>query len=292
MPKHRPLPSPLDRAPFSARSALDLGVTPKRLRSADLTTPFRGTRIPASIPLTLQSRCRALQLRLPGAHFSGPTTALLYGAPLPLALERSPNVHVTVQEGRRAPTGKHVRGRAMRFEASDVRLLHGVRVSTPARTWCELGATLQLADLVAVGDFLIHHRHPLVSRLELAAAIDACAGRRGLRRLREALPLLNDRAESRQESRVRVILTRGGITGFRVNHWVTASNGKRYRVDVAFPAVRLALEYQGGHHADPNQYRKDVSRRAHLEADHWTVLEIAADDVGPELVDLVRARLA
>jgi very-short-patch-repair endonuclease len=52
------------------------------------------------------------------------------------------------------------------------------------------------------------------------------------------------------------------------------------------------LEYQGGHHQDPEQWRKDVTRRAALEADGWTVLEIAADDVGPELVDLVRDRMA
>jgi very-short-patch-repair endonuclease len=173
-----------------------------------------------------------------------------------------------------------------------VRSLHGMRVSTPARLWYELGTTLQLADLIAVGDYLIHHRYPLASARELAAAVTDYPGRRGLRRLREALPLLDERAESAQESRVRVILTTAGIAGFRVNYWVTASNGKRYRVDIAFPDRKLALEYQGSHHADLSQYRKDVTRRAALEADGWRVLEIAADDVGPGLAERVRARLA
>ena len=201
-------------------------------------------------------------------------------------------MHVAVQEGRRAPTGKHIRGHSLRFEPTEVRFVQGVRVSTPARVWCELGAVLGLGDLVAVGDYLIHHQNPLVSRRQLADAVTAFPGRRGLRRLREALPLLDDRAESPQESRVRVILVMAGITGFRVNHPVTVTSGKRYRVDVAFPAQKLALEYQGIHHADPTQYRKDVTRRAALEADGWTVLEIAADDVGPDLAELVGARLA
>ncbi len=272
--------------------AEEAGLTSSRLRGRDLNTPFRGTRVPTSAPLTLPTRCRALQLRLPGAHFSGPTAALLYGAPLPLPLEQSRTVHVTVQEGRRAPTGKHIRGHALRFEPTEVRFLHGVRTSTPARLWCELGAALDLADLVAVGDYLIHHENPLASRRELADAVTAFPGRRGLRRLRQALPLLDDRAESAQESRVRVILSVAGIGGFRANHWVTITTGKRYRVDIAFPRQKLALEYQGIHHTDPTQYRKDVTRRAVLEADGWTVLEIAADDVSPGLAERVRARLA
>ena len=82
------------------------------------------------------------------------------------------------------------------------------------------------------------------------------------------------------------------VAGFRVNHLVTATNGKRYRIDIAFPAQKLAIEYQGIHHADPDQYRRDVTRRAALEADRWTMVEIAADDVGPGLAELVRARLA
>ena len=287
-----PLPSPLDSEPFRTDDAVEAGLSRKRLRGRDLQTPFHGTRVPASIPLTLPTRCRALQLRLPGAHFSGPTAALLHGAPLPLALERSRVIHVTVQEGRRAPTGKLIRGHELRFEPTDVRFLRGVRVSTPARLWCELGATLSLADLVAVGDFLIHHALPLTTEAELRRAVADYPGRRGLRRLRQALALLDDRAESAQESRVRVTLSVAGIAGFRVNHWVTATNGKRYRVDLAFPAQKLALEYQGEHHNDPVQWRKDITRRAALEADGWTVLEIAADDVGPGLAELVRARRA
>ena len=278
--------------PFTTGAAAAEGLSRSRLRALDLTSPFKGTRVPASTPLDLATRCRALQLRLPGAHFSGLTAARLYGAPLPLPLEQSPMVHVTVQEGRRAPTGRRIRGHALRFEPTDVRFLHGVRVSTPARLWCELGVTLALADLVAVGDYLIHHKLPLTTEAELRRALADFYGRRGLRRLRQALALLDDRAESAQESRVRVILSVAGITGFRVNHWVTATNGKRYRVDLAFPAQKLALEYQGLHHNDPVQWRKDITRRAALEADGWTVHEIGADDVGPGLAELVRARLA
>ena len=218
-------PDPLRLASRSTDVALAEADWGSHRAFADPTSiPLPGTRVPTSSPLTLATRCRALQLRLPGAHFSGPTAALLYGAPLPLALEQSRVVHVAVQEGRRAPTGRHIRGHALRFEPTDVRFVQGVRASTPARLWCELGAALGLADLVAVGDYLIHHRNPLASLRELAAAVTDYPGRRGLRRLREALPLLDDRAESPQESRVRVILVLAGITGFRANHRVTTTS--------------------------------------------------------------------
>ena len=46
------------------------------------------------------------------------------------------------------------------------------------------------------------------------------------------------------------------------------------------------------HHAVPEQYRKDVTRRAQLESDGWKVLEIAADDVTLDLPALVLRTLA
>jgi very-short-patch-repair endonuclease len=286
------LPAPFDREPFRTDVAVEAGLGRKRLRGADLHVPFHGVRVPAEAPLNLLTRCRALQLRLPHAHFCGATAALLYGAPLPLGLEQSRIVHVCVVNERRAPTGKYIRGHRRIFDDADVRMLNGVRVSTPARMWCELGAVLEFRDLVAVGDYLIHHRSPLATRAELAGAIAKYPGRRGTKQLPEVLRVLSDRAESAQESRVRVLLLQGGLRDFRINHWVTTTAGKRYRIDIAFPEQRLAVEYQGAHHADLAEWRKGITRRAALEADRWRVLEIAANDVGPDLPELVRARLA
>lgn len=52
------------------------------------------------------------------------------------------------------------------------------------------------------------------------------------------------------------------------------------RVDLAFEEYRLVVEYQGDHHrTDQAQWRRDVQRRAELEALGYRVLEVTALDL-------------
>lgn len=133
---------------------------------------------------------------------------------------------------------------------------------------------------MAVGDYLIHRRMPFVSISELRRMVATLTGRRGVKRLREALELLNDRAESRPESRLRVILVRSGFDQPTANHVVVQTEtGSAMRLDLAFEREKLVLEYQGDYHRTPSQWRKDMTRRARLEAEGWYVMEINSDDL-------------
>ncbi|MEU4423932.1 DUF559 domain-containing protein [Actinoplanes sp. NPDC024001] len=51
------------------------------------------------------------------------------------------------------------------------------------------------------------------------------------------------------------------------------------RVDLAWPEVRLAVEYDGDHHREREQFRRDVERLNALRLAGWTVLRFTADDV-------------
>jgi len=207
--------------------------------------------------------------------------------PLPRKLEQSRTVHVAVPAPRTAPTGKGIRGHAVRLDASDVGLWGDLRITSPDRTWCDLAAKLTLPQLVAAGDYLIHWRMPMTTAEKLAAAARKHGSRPGRSRLAEALPLLNDRSESPKESELRVIIVRAGLPGLEVNLPITTTDGFRYRADLAFPERKTILEFQSRFHDPAINFRADMTRISRLEADGWVVVQINSDDLDdPE--ELVR----
>ena len=297
-----PLPRPLDAEPFTTRQGLAAGLSLNRLRGPDLSAPFHGVRMPARKQidtvrgngLAIEALCDALQRKLPSdARFCGITAAVVMGVPLPARLERSRALHVAVAPPRRAPSGRGVRGHTFTASANDVRLWHGLRISSPERAWCELAGTLDLPDLVSAGDYLIQRRLPLTSLDALVDAVAHFPGRRGIRILQSALPLLHDRSESRQESRLRVIVVLAGLAGLEVNFPVTTSGGFNYRGDLAFPDNKVFIEYQSELHRSPEAFRADMTRISRLEADGWYVLQVNIRDLDDptELVQRIRRLL-
>lgn len=298
-----PLPRPLNVQPFTTRQGLAAGLSPNRLRGPDLSAPFHGIRMPqrkqiatvrADI-LALEELCGALQQKLPAdAWFCGVTAAVVMGVPLPARLERSRILHVAVAPPLRGPNGRGVRGHTFTADANDVRLWHGIRISSPERVWCELAGTLDLPDLVAAGDYLIQYRLPSTSPGKLADAVARFPGRRGIRMLQSALPLLHDRSESRQESRLRVIIVLAGFAGLKVNYPVTTSGGYNHRGDLAFPEYKIFIEYQSELHRSPEAFQRDMTRISRLEADGWYVMQVNIRDLDDpaELVQRIRRLLA
>jgi very-short-patch-repair endonuclease len=288
-----PLPHEIAARPFSTSEATSLGIGRERLRGADLERPFRGVRLPPDFPATHLNRCLALQARLPlHAYFSGVTAALIMGVPLPARLEGELRLHVSVARPRVAPTGRNIVGHVSSSAESEV--WRGARVSPPSRMWCELARELDLADLVAAGEFLIHHNLPIVSAAELASAVNAWGRRAGCALLRESLPMLDDRSESRAESRLRVVLLLANITGLKVNMWIQTSTGFRYRGDLVFERERVIVEYQSRFHDTTKAFEADMTRKSRLEADGWHVFEVNMRDLDDpaELVARLRGVLA
>ncbi len=50
-------------------------------------------------------------------------------------------------------------------------------------------------------------------------------------------------------------------------------------MDLAYPAWRIAIEYEGDHHRDRATFRKDIVRFNRLQAAGWATLRFTADDV-------------
>jgi hypothetical protein len=271
---------PFSTEAFATPIARAAGIGAKRLRGSDLQRPFRAVRIPSATLPSLAELCLAYQQRMPDhAFFCGPTAATLMGFPLPRRLQDSRILHVAVPSPHPRLAGRGIAGHTITAADADSTVRSGLRIGTPERTWFDLGAVLDLFDLVAASDFLIHWRDPLTSRYALAAAFARYSGRRGRRALRQALELMSDRAESPPESRTRVIFVLAGIQELAVNHPITTSAGQRYRADLAIPGLRVLIEYQGDYHRRPQQFRDDMTRRSRLEADGWYVFLINAADL-------------
>jgi hypothetical protein len=97
-------------------------------------------------------------------------------------------------------------------------------------------------------------------------------GVRGIRMLREALPLTDLRAESPPESRLRVMIARAGLPTPVPQYEVCDAGRFVARLDLAWPAVRAAVEYDGVHHREPDQFRRDLLRHNRLRGLGWVVL--------------------
>ena len=285
----RPLPSELaDVGAFSALRARELGVTPGRLRGGDLETPRRGIRHRVGAPPTVVELIAAMGERMPQHHcLSHASAALLNGVPLPLAIEQDARVHVSVLGEGAMPRGRGVVGHRIDPARAVVIDAGGIRVTDAATTWCQLATVLGLDDLVAAGDVIVTGGAPVGGRrgaasvTALAAAVDRHRGSPGASLLREALPLVRYGPLSRRESLVRLRLVRAGLPEPRLNFRVREceTDGRHTVVDLAYPAYRVAIEYEGDHHRSPAQFRRDLRRIERLHDAGWIVIRATADDV-------------
>jgi very-short-patch-repair endonuclease len=124
-------------------------------------------------------------------------------------------------------------------------------------------------------------------------------GRRGIRALRRVLAQRRpDGAptESVRETMRLDVLRRAGLPEPRVQYEVRDEQGSLLaRVDAAYPAQRIALEYDSYlHHGGRTKYVRDLARRNVLTAAGWRVIHAAAPDLrngGSAVCDALRALL-
>jgi hypothetical protein len=100
-------------------------------------------------------------------------------------------------------------------------------------------------------------------------------GRRALR----AFDLVEPKAESPPESTLRMLLILGGLPRPVVQHRVLHQGRFVARVDLAWPAVKLAVEYDGEWHGEPGQLPLDRQRLRALRRAHWEVHPVTRFDL-------------
>ncbi|MCW2632768.1 MAG: hypothetical protein JWR88_1730, partial [Pseudonocardia sp.] len=181
------------------------------------------------------------------------------------------------------------------------------------------GVLVRRRDLAAAD--VVRHRHLTVTALALtvlaaavalgrdgSAFIDGCLQRRvdfheltsaharnlgcaGSAATARLLAAAADRADSAAERLLIRLLRSAGLTG-----WVRDYAELRYRIDIAFPGARLAIEVDGwAWHSDAERFRADRSRQNALVNAGWRVLRFTWHDLTGQpdrVIAEIRAALA
>lgn len=248
----------------------------------------RGLYLSSAVEPDLATRCRAWRLALPGdAAFGLGTAARLYGAPV----EQSPTVHVVIPSRRRLPRRAGLTVHERLLEPEDVVVAGGLPLTSGPQTFLDLAAWLPPAELVAVGDALL--RSGRMDEGSLARRLERADRVRGVVRARDCARRLDGRAASRPESLVRYWLVTSDLPDPQVQVPVHDRWGRVVvHADLGYPEWKVAVEYEGRQHADPDQFGRDVDRYSLMAADGWLVLRFAGRHLGGPVVVVDRTRRA
>ena len=237
---------------------------------------FRGVYADAALPDTHGVSIAGAALIIPrSAVFGGRSAAYLLGAES--LVEATTAVEVIVAEAERFGPVTGLRVRRTSLPDSDVRSVSRYDCTTPVRTALDIARFEDLPESVVALDLLL--ARGLVRPGHLVEAAAALPVGRGTRRARRAVDLADERAESPQESRLRVLLRSAGLRP-EPQYAVRDADGRFVaRVDLAFPEQRVAIEYDGAWHGKPGQFARDRRRLNALVAAGWTVLHVTAVDL-------------
>jgi very-short-patch-repair endonuclease len=82
------------------------------------------------------------------------------------------------------------------------------------------------------------------------------------------------------ETRCRLSLVLRGLPRPELQYQICDEVGHHVAwLDMAYPAARAGIEFDGGHHQDPLMFRADLARHNRLATLGWTVLRATAADV-------------
>jgi hypothetical protein len=257
------------------------GLTRAQMRSRRWTAPVRGVRLPTADVADLEKTCHAISLELgPGVAFSHVTALRLLKIELPWRVQDDHRIH-TVGRARRersqhAPlVAHHATGQAT-VETVDV---GGLRVTSPAQTWVQVGCGLLPDEIVVLGDAMVRRKRPATTVSELRRLAEATYKVKGIVAVREALDRIRARTDSSMETRTRLVVVDAGLPCPEVNYRVHHRGRFVAMVDLAYPELKVAIEYDGDVHRDARQWRKDVQRLRLLEELEWSIVHVVADDI-------------
>lgn len=169
----------------------------------------------------------------------------------------------------------------------ELRVVDDMTCTNVARTCYDIGRRQPLDTAIIRIDALLNSTDSKVS--DVASIAERYPGARGIRRLRSALELADAGAESPQETRLRLVLVRGGLPRPVTQIPVTDESGRvRRRIDMGWPEWTVGVEYDGRQHwTDPDAHDGDIVRLEFLAARGWTIVRVSARQLrfrAPEIV--------
>ncbi|WP_262391850.1 endonuclease domain-containing protein [Nocardiopsis sp. CNR-923] len=187
-------------------------------------------------------------------------------------------LHVAVPRGV-AGVGRHaVIPHREPVPEGDRDLVEGVRVTTPARTACDVAARAP-SLFVATARLDAFLGRGLVGRAELREAAHRPRPRVHHDRLLSASRLCSAHSQSPAETFLRVLLDLARLPAATPQCPVPTTEGT-FRADLGWPEYRVALEYDSAeHHSVRTALLRDEWRHAVMRDQGWRVLSVRAHDL-------------
>jgi hypothetical protein len=279
------VPPELTRDVFVGSAAVRAGLLTRRQLQGDTWRRLlHDVYVHREVPLTHELRARAAVARLPQAVITGRSAAVVWGLELRGAEDE---VELTLPPGTHMVRLDGVLARRAALTPADVVVRRGLRTTTPEATACRLASVLDQASAVAAVDQIVG-----AGVVDLASVRHRAAVARGpgSARARAVAALADGLAGSPQETRLRLLMGRWRLPA-PVAQFVVRHHGRFVaRVDFGWPALRVAVEYDGLWHAEDGQFARDRRRLNDLREAGWTVVFVTAADLRDP--DGLRRRIA
>jgi hypothetical protein len=289
-----PLPDWAVQRPIGLETARHLGLTRHEL-SGPLWQPLgRGVRGWCGLdPMDAMTRIHLLAAQLPAGVAIGGWAALLVRGALELDGTTGPGsrpqpvlVHVW-PHGRVRPRAGIIVDRSA-LSASDVGEVDGLLVTSSIRACFDIMCRDGVEEGLVAAD--IAARMTGLQPDELARYVVAQRGVAGVPKARLCAPLVDPRAASGPESRLRYVwLVEAGLPRPLVNVAVVDEWGRLLGMpDLLDDAAGLVVEYDGGYHRALRQHTSDNAREEGFERAGLIVVRATAIDLWPRRAELVR----
>ena len=277
----------LPRTPITWGSATSSGLSPQRFRRAvrrGLLRPvLHGVHLRADVGLTTSIKLAAAALVIsPASVACDRTAAWIWDVDVHefRELDAVPPLETYVLRGHHRSERVGVRGGERDLLPCDWVEIDGVKVTTPLRTAMDLGCLLSRRTALGAMDALMR-AHSFTHR-DMTRMLTRYHRRRGVVQLRALVPLVDPRAESQPESWTRLELIDNGLPTPQLQWWISVDGVPTYRLDLAYPHARIAVEYDGEEfHSTAADRERDRVRREWLRAQGWTVIVVDRTDFAP-----------
>lgn len=267
---------------FLAREALGDGMSRKDLRRF-YRPLFRGVHVPKWAKVDLYDRTLGAWLTSDRTGvITGVAASALHGA---LWVGDDELIEILSDE-RRRQAGLLVR--TDRVAEDEIVTVRGIRVTTPARTAFDIGRYVERP--LALGRLDALHRAAAFRAEDVRALISRYGSVRGVRQLRELMPLVDAGAASLKESWLRLLLVDSGLPVPETQIPVYDGGEPFAYLDMGWRNLKLAVEYDGDQHrTDRLQYVRDLRRLPKVEQLGWQVIRIINEDRPLEIKARVRS---
>jgi hypothetical protein len=276
----------LPEHPFTRSEATAVGLSRQAISdlmaARTLRRVLRNVYVRSDIPDSLELRASAAsRVVSPGAVFVDRTAAWLHGVDVfgYRDHEIPPPLECVVLRDRARIERPECVGGERDLSAGDMMRVFGLTVTTPLRTALDLGCRLpRPTALAALDQFARMHG---VGRATLEASLPRYRRRRGVVKLRGLVPLVDPAAESPRESVTRLAIIDAGLPSPQTQFWVEEHGVPVFRLDLAYPRHRVAVEYDGleWHDRTDEQRAADRARRTWLSQHGWIVIVVRRGDL-------------